>query len=127
MTRTTADTDEPRHRRLPGAARDWLRFGVLPLAMVIAGSVSSQADVFAAGGSIANGGNYTGTVVRGQVDEWTFSANKGDAMVLTASEVGSNTPFYPYLQVQAPDGKNVSYPTGDLEARVDFRAPQSGT
>jgi hypothetical protein len=109
--------------RVPPATR----FAILPLAMIIISFMSARGDALAAGGSMTNGGSYTGSVTRGQVDQWTFSATKGDAIVLTASEVGSNTPFYPYLQVQAPDGKIAGNHAGDLVARVDLIAEQTGT
>ncbi|HEY1293367.1 MAG TPA: pre-peptidase C-terminal domain-containing protein [Chloroflexota bacterium] len=109
------------------AVRTWLRFVVLPLGLTLVGLVLSATGAFAAGGSMTNGGSYTGTVTRGQVDQWTFSANKGDALVVTASEVGTNTGFWPYVQVQAPDGTIVGSGTSDVVARVDLSAAQTGT
>ena len=79
------------------------------------------------GGQMTNGGTYTGNLLRGDVDLWSFAASKGNAITVTASEVGTNTAFWPYLQVYAPSGKGLAQHTNNLEARVDFSAPESGT
>src|SRR5713226_847475 len=101
--------------------RRWMstRIFMTVLALVVAVSTSfvlPQPDALAAGGSMTNGGNYTGTIARGQVDQWTFTASKGDSIVVTASEVGTNSPFYPYLQLQAPDGRLVINNADDITA-----------
>jgi hypothetical protein len=41
--------------------------------------------------AIVNGGNFTGKLLRGDLDQWTFTASAGDAISLAVSEVGTNT------------------------------------
>jgi hypothetical protein len=79
------------------------------------------------GGSMVNGGRYTGTILRGDLDEFTFVAHAGDALTLTASEVGTNTSFSPRIRVHGPDGKELGNTWGDLWAETDITAPLSGT
>src|SRR6202011_5455683 len=82
------------------------------------------------GGTMTNGGNYTGSILRGDLDQWSFQANAGDAISVSISEVGANTPFHPWIRVHAPDGRimaAVNGEEGDLWAEADFSAPLSGT
>jgi hypothetical protein len=79
------------------------------------------------GGPIVNGGNYTGYLLRGDLDQWTFTATTGNAISVSASEVGPNTAFMPWLRVHAPNGALMGGATGNLSAEVDFTAPVTGT
>src|SRR5205085_2913304 len=72
------------------------------------------------GGPIANGANVTGTILRGDLDQWTFPANAGDAVSVTASEVGANTPFQPGLRVHGPTGQLLVNTSGDISATGSF-------
>jgi len=56
------------------------------------------------GGPIANGANVTGSILRGDLDQWSFNATTGDAISVSASEVGEDTPFQPFIRVYGPDG-----------------------
>jgi len=100
---------------------------IVPLVVVIIGFLTSHTDALAAGGSITNGGNYTGSLSRGQIDQWTFTANEGDAIVVSVSETGKNTNFIPSVEVRAPDRTSMGIDYRDLWAVVRFHAPQSGT
>src|SRR5262249_11055872 len=59
------------------------------------------------GGQTTNGGNYSGSLLRGDLDQWSITANAGDPISVGLSEVGTDTPFQPWLLVYAPDGTNV--------------------
>jgi hypothetical protein len=74
---------------------------------VILSFVLSQSIALAAGGAMTNGGNYTGTIVRGALDQWTFSANAGDAIRASVSVNGSAPGFQPTIVVRSPSGGNV--------------------
>jgi hypothetical protein len=45
--------------------------------------------------NITNGGNYTGSILRGDLDQWSFQAEAGKAVWVTVSEVGQATAFNP--------------------------------
>ena len=78
------------------------------------------------GGPINNGQNYSGTILRGDLDQWSFDANKGDDITVSVSQAGSNTDFYPELHVIGPDGSDYGYGWGDLTAERHFTALSSG-
>jgi hypothetical protein len=114
--------------RLFGTTLASLRFAVLPLVLVVVSFMFLQSEVFAAGGTLANGAVVAGSITGGQIDQWTFTAAVGDSIWVSASEVGSNTPFLPRVDVIAPDQTtDVAATYGDLFARVTFRAQQTGT
>jgi hypothetical protein len=75
------------------------------------------------GGPMVNGGNYTGNILRGDLDMWSFSAASGNAIIVSASEVGENTPFVPNIRVYGPNGVLRGQSWGDLRAEVSFVAP----
>src|SRR5262249_32601243 len=78
------------------------------------------------GGPLANGGNFSGALLRGDMDQWSFSANSGDALSLTASEVVANTSFVPRLRLYGPNGHKLGNTWGDLWAEIDVTAPLPG-
>src|SRR5262245_20303421 len=63
--------------------------------------------VASAQGAMTNGANHTGSISAvGEVDQWTFTANQGDALILTLGEV-PRTPdpnFWPWIRVTGPTG-----------------------
>jgi WD40 repeat protein len=56
------------------------------------------------GGSLANGGNYDGTIQLGDLDFWSFAANTGDRVVLRGAALTSTNVFEPWLRIYGPDG-----------------------
>ena len=52
------------------------------------------------GGPLTNGGNSTGTITLGDLDMWSFTANKGDSINLRLG----TTNFDGKLQLYGPDG-----------------------
>jgi archaeosine-15-forming tRNA-guanine transglycosylase len=79
------------------------------------------------GGPIVSGANYTGSILRGDLDPWSFAANAGDSVDISVSELGDDTPFQPWLRVYAPNGTLVVNQSGGLRALGQFAAPQTGT
>jgi hypothetical protein len=105
-----------------------LRVTLATLLVLIVTLLWSQSVALAAGGTMTNGGNYTGSISGGQQDQWTFSATKGDMIRVTVSELGPNTGFVPVLEVHNPDSTLVSYCFSDLKCAVGgFTATQTGT
>jgi hypothetical protein len=116
-------------QRLSASARFRRLRVIVPLVALLISSVAFHADALAAGGSMTSGGNYTGTVLRGQIDQWTFSATQGEYVLITVSVVGAvgDQTFVPFIQVQAPDGTLAASTYHGAFARVDFTAAQTGT
>ena len=75
---------------------------------------------------MVNGANATGTINLGDIDIWSFTANKGDNINL---RVGT-TNFDGWLQLFGPDGKLLATGTGagSTDAYIDnYTATNSGT
>lgn len=79
------------------------------------------------GGALNNGANYAGSILRGDLDEWSFNANTGDDITVSVSEVGTNTSFYPVIQIVGPDGTDFGYSWGDLWASRHITANATGS
>jgi hypothetical protein len=79
------------------------------------------------GGSLTNGANHTGTIDVGDLDLWTFSASKGDRIVLQLSETSGGSGFTPMLELFAPDGARLGVASDASVARLDVQADVSGT
>ncbi len=78
------------------------------------------------GGPMTNGGNYDGTITLGDLDMYTFTANKGDSINL---RLGTGTNLYGLLQLYGPNGALLSA-TGGYPVRDDlitWTATNSGT
>src|SRR5439155_51728 len=56
------------------------------------------------GGALTNGGNHDGTIQLGDLDQWSFSANAGDRVVLRIGALSTTNTFNPWLRVYGPDG-----------------------
>ena len=66
------------------------------------------------GGAMNNGQNYAGSILRGDLDQWSFNANKGDDVTVSISEAGVNTAFVPMIQIVGPDGTDFGFSWSDL-------------
>jgi hypothetical protein len=78
------------------------------------------------GGTLTNGADATGTINLGDLDMWSFAANKGDNINL---RVGTAS-FDGWLQLFGPDGKLLVSGTadGNTDAYIDnYTATNSGT
>jgi hypothetical protein len=78
------------------------------------------------GGAMNNGQNYSGSILRGDLDQWSFNANKGDDVTVSISESGTNTAFVPMIQVVGPDGTDFGFSWGDLSASRHLIANETG-
>lgn len=78
------------------------------------------------GGVLTNGGMHEGSITRGDMDLWSFTANADDSIRVQAGEVGS-TGFYPFLILYAPDGSLVTSDYGSQSASIAARASLAGT
>ena len=56
------------------------------------------------GGPMTNGANHAGTIPMGDLDQWTFTAAQGDAVVLSIGTVGSSSNFVPWIRLVSPTG-----------------------
>lgn len=86
------------------------------------------------GGPLSNGANHAGRIERADLDLWTFTANQGDALILTVGEVpvGPGVPdpgFWPWLRVFGPTGSTLVCGNcwGDVVTHMSATAPLSGT
>jgi hypothetical protein len=52
--------------------------------------------------TLSSGGNYDGTILLGQTNTWTFSANVGDRIVLRGAALTSTNNFEPWLRIYNP-------------------------
>lgn len=85
-----------------------------------------------ASGRLANGLTYTGRVAEvGETDAWTFTAGKGDYVVVSAGETGTfSATFAPWVRVYGPGGTLVGRDplnAGPAMGQASFNAPESGT
>jgi hypothetical protein len=78
------------------------------------------------GGSMNPGQTYVGAILRGDLDQWSFNATKGNIVKVTVAETGTNTDFVPMIQVIGPDGTNYGYSWGDLSALRQITANTTG-
>ena len=82
------------------------------------------------GGSLTNGGNYSGTIQLGDLDLWSFSANAGDRIIVRGAALTSTNDFEPWLRIYDPHGVLVAdsgiNSSVDVE-ELDLTATNSGT
>ena len=69
---------------------------ILCLAALCSGVAGAQ--------TLSSGGNYDGTILLGQTNTWTFSANVGDRIVLRGAALTSTNNFEPWLRIYNPAG-----------------------
>ena len=79
------------------------------------------------GGPMTNGVMHTGTVLTGDLDLWTFSANSGDALILRIGEITDTNTFTPWIRLYGPNGKLLGSGFGASAGEVAVTATNSGT
>src|SRR6185295_10834044 len=79
------------------------------------------------GGPMTNGVMQLGTVLTGDLDLWTFSANSGDALVVRIGELTDTNTFTPWIRLYGPNGKLLDSGFGALAGEVGATATNSGT
>jgi hypothetical protein len=76
------------------------------------------------GGPMANGGNYSGTLSLGDLDQWSFTANAGDNIVLRLGSTG----FQGNLRLYGPTGALLKTSGGNSpDWELAYTATNSGT
>jgi hypothetical protein len=80
------------------------------------------------GGPLTNGGLHIGTIVEGDLDVWTFTANAGDRIAVNAGEIVDNDDFRPWVRLYAPNGAILGSASGIEAVSIDSAiAPVTGT
>jgi hypothetical protein len=81
------------------------------------------------GGPMTNGGNYAGAITVGDLDGWTFSANRGDSVVLRLGQLSAASYFNPWMRIYGPDGAlvNPGVIAGATDLQINFMPTNSGT
>ena len=82
------------------------------------------------GGPMTNGANHAGTIHRGDLDQWSFTATQNEALTLRIGEVlagGADPGFNPWIRLRGPDGATLGSFEGALVSEIDVRAPLTGT
>ncbi|MBV6520406.1 MAG: hypothetical protein MNPFHGCM_00513 [Gemmatimonadaceae bacterium] len=77
------------------------------------------------GGAIANGAVQSGTITVGDIDRWTFQANQGDYLALSAGEL-SGSDFSPWIRLVSPSGKLLGNTWNSVVAQINAAAPETG-
>ena len=79
---------------------------------------------------MTNGANHAGKIHRGDLDQWSFTAAKDDAISVSIGEilVGEVDPgFNPWIRLRGPDGATLGSIQGALTAQINVTAPLTGT
>ncbi len=97
---------------------------LLTLAKVPGGFVVPAGDE---GGPMITGASHPGVIQRGDLDPWVFTAAPGNAIVLTVSEVGGDSTFFPWIRLYGPTGALLGTASGSVTAHINVTAPQAGT
>lgn len=80
------------------------------------------------GGALVNGGTGTGTIDTGDLDQWSFTANAGDNLVVRVGELTQDNPdFDPWIRLYNPSGVLVGSAYSYAAAEIAVTATNSGT
>ncbi len=86
--------------------------------MVLVGSLSAR--------TVLSGELVTNNLPEGGMDEFTFTAEAGDGIILSVGDAGGNY-FDPMVKLYSPAGELLDSGWGSLRAYISHRATQSGT
>src|SRR3954468_8855577 len=81
------------------------------------------------GGPMTNGANHSGSIYRGDLDTWTFTASQGDYIALSIGETLQSEIdplFLPWIRLIGPTGVLLASSIGNAAAQVAVNAPLSG-
>src|SRR5437764_887419 len=77
---------------------------------------------------MTNGANYQGTIHLGDLDQWSFQANAGDAISVAIGELTDNNNFTLWIRLRSPDASLFPYTTLFRSAYINVgSAPLTGT
>src|SRR5262249_16637146 len=79
------------------------------------------------GGPMINGENHSGTIVLGDLDMWTFTANQGDSVSLSIGVIDPNASLRPFIRLRAPNGVEIGSSASLLIAQINVTAAVTGT
>jgi trimeric autotransporter adhesin len=79
------------------------------------------------GGPMTNGVRHLGTILTGDLDPWTFSANTGDAIVVRIGMITDTNTFTPWVRIYGPNGKLLGSGFGSFAGEVAVTATNTGT
>src|SRR5439155_1466526 len=80
------------------------------------------------GGAVPNGATQAGTILLGDLDEWSFTATQGDYIALSMGEVVPATAgFQPWIRLASPTGVLRGNGIGTSAVQIAATAPTSGT
>ena len=79
------------------------------------------------GGPMTNGATQAGTILTGDLDVWTFTANSGEAIVVRVGQITDTNAFTPWLRLYSPGGTLLSSGFGASAGEVTATAATSGT
>jgi hypothetical protein len=78
------------------------------------------------GGALTSGAVVTGTIDEGDLDSYTFSAQSGNAVQLSVTDVASGA-LTPGITVYGPNGATVATTANANVASISFTAQAAGT
>ena len=78
------------------------------------------------GGTLTRETANRGKIDPGDLDMWNFGANAGDSISLTITNLNADLDFYPLIRLYGPGGILVGSQSGSDQARITFRALDSG-
>ena len=79
------------------------------------------------GGPATNGAMHTGSIVVGDMDMWSITANQGNAILVGMGEIAGSADFTPWIRVIAPNGAIIGNNWNAAAAQVQVAAPVTGT
>ncbi|MFN8579516.1 MAG: hypothetical protein U0163_00860 [Gemmatimonadaceae bacterium] len=79
------------------------------------------------GGPVVIGSNNPGVITIGDLDRFTFTANQGDAIAISAGEVSGTTDFTPWLRLASPSGQILGNSSSATVAQIHTTATATGT
>jgi hypothetical protein len=80
------------------------------------------------GGALTVGAIFTGQIVTGDVDVWTFTATAGERLGVHVGEITDNNDLRPWIRLWAPNGATLGSTSGTDAAAIDgVVAPVAGT
>jgi len=74
---------------------------------------------------LINGGMITGTIDKGDLDSYTFSANAGENVQIRITDI-NGTPFIPRITLYDPNGAYVTYGQGTNVGAISYKTTQAG-
>jgi hypothetical protein len=78
------------------------------------------------GGVMFDGVSYDGNITMGDLDPWFFTANQGDAIVLSMREVSTSSTLWPWIRLISATGEIIGENWSPSAAQINVTAPAAG-